>query len=353
MVFSVAGLDEPNKSVYFLANRKDLKERHLYRVLTDGSELERLTRDEGVHDVQFSRTWDYFLDNHSSSSNPPSLSIRDAEGELAFEVSSLPQNILQDYPFSLPEFYAFETEDGLALPAMMFRPTPFNPQKKYPAIVYVYGGPDAPQVVDRWRSRTPWNSLLGQEGYIVFILEVRAGMVKSKALTTSVFRQAYGMQSVKDILAGVRWIKSLPYIDPERLGIWGWSGGGCTTLYTMTHCDAFKAGIAVAPVSDWHFYDTIYTERYQDTPQNNPEGYRDTSSVLAASNLTGKLLIVHGTYDDNVHPQNTYAFIDELIEHNMEFEMMLYPWRKHGIRDNPARVHLYSLMLDFWNRNLK
>lgn len=353
VVFSLVGVDESREMVYFASNQKALKERHLYRIKTDGTGLERLTQDEGVHSVRFSSNCDFFLDIHSSSSKLSSLSVHDVEGRKSFMVSAPPQNVLQHYPIVLPKFHTFETEDGLALPAMMFKPNEFNPQKKYPAIIYVYGGPDAPQVVNRWGRRTFWNSLLCQEGYCVFTLEVRAGMMKNKALATSVYRQAFGMQNVKDILAGVSWIKSLPYIDAERLGIWGWSGGGCTTLYTMTHCDAFKAGIAVAPVSDWHFYDTIYTERYQDTPQNNPDGYQETSSVLAAENLKGKLLIVHGTYDDNVHPQNTYAFIDGLIEHHIPFEMMIYPWRKHGIRDNPAQRHIYNLMLDFWKRHLK
>ncbi len=353
MVFSVVGVDGLKNLVYFSSNKKSLKERHLFRVNLDGSELERITRQDGIHAVQISPSREYFLDSYSSSSEPPSLSLYNAGGEPILTVSSSAKDILLDYPISFPEFHTFKTDDGLLLPVMMTRPVSFNPQKKYPAIIYVYGGPDAPTVVDRWGRRTLWNSLLCQEGFFVFTFEVRAGMMKNKALAISVYRQAYGMQNVKDILSGIRWIRSFPYIDAERLGIWGWSGGGCTTLYTMTHCDAFKAGIAVAPVSDWHFYDTIYTERYQDTPQNNPEGYEETSSVLAASNLKGRLLIVHGTYDDNVHPQNTYAFVDELIEHHIPFEMMIYPWRKHGIRDNPAQIHLYNLMLDFWRRSLK
>jgi len=353
MVSSLVEADELRKMGYFTSNQKALKERHLYRIRMDGTGLECLTQEEGVHVTSLSPSREHFLDNHSSSSKPPSLSLYSTGGEQILTISPSPDDILHRYPISSPEFHTFETEDGLILPAMMFKPFQFDPQKKYPAIIYVYGGPDSPQVVDRWGYRTLWNSLLCQEDFFVFTLEVRAGMMKNKALPTSIYRRAYGMQNVKDILAGVRWIKTLPYVDEERLGIWGWSGGGCTTLYTMTHCDVFKAGIAVAPVSDWHFYDTIYTERYQDTPQNNPDGYLETSSVQAAANLKGKLLIVHGTYDDNVHPQNTYAFIDKLIEHNIPFEMMIYPWRKHGIRDNPAQIHLYNLMLDFWQRNLK
>ncbi|MBA7492386.1 Dipeptidyl aminopeptidase 4 [subsurface metagenome] len=349
----LVNVDEKERWVYFTSNKHALKERHLYRVRIDGKGLERLTQEDGVHVVTLSPSLKYFLDTHSNSSTPPSLSLYNAEGTKILTVGPSAKNILENFRLAFPEFCTFQTEDRLDLPAMMTQPGHFSPEKKYPAIVYVYGGPGAQQVLDRWGSRLLWNSLLAQEGFFVFVFEVRAGMGKNKALETSVYRKAYGMQNVKDILAGIRWLKSMPYIDPERIGIWGRSGGGCTTLYTMTHSDAFKAGIAVAPVSDWHFYDTIYTERYQSTPQDNPDGYKETSSVLSASNLKGKLFIVHGTYDDNVHPQNTFAFTNNLIKHNIPFELMIYPWRKHGISDTPARVHLYHLMLDFWKRNLR
>lgn len=348
----LAGVDDQSW-VYFSSNRHALRERHLYRVKLDGTGLMRLTDKAGVHSVRFSPGGEYFLDTFSNSSTPPSLILCQADGKTLRVVVPSAKEDLQGLDVVFAEFQSFPTEDGLELPAMIIRPANFSAQRKYPAIVYVYGGPGSQQVVNRWSSRGLWHSLLAQEGFFVFVFEVRAGMGKSTALETSVFRRAYGMQNVKDILAGVRWLQTMPFIDQDRIGIWGWSGGGCTTLYTMTHCNAFKAGIAVAPVSDWDFYDTIYTERYQGTPQDNPEGYKETSSVLAASNLKGRLLIVHGTYDDNVHPQNTYAFINELIKHNIPFELMIYPWRKHGISDPPARVHLYTLMLDFWRRNLK
>lgn len=348
----LAGVDEKRGWVYFTANKDALKERHLYRIKMDGSGLERLSKGEGVHAINFSPDMMYYFDTYSSSSNPPELTLHRAVGEKVKVISQPALGFLRKFNLTSPEFHTFRTSDGLELPAMMTKPTHFDPARKYPAIVYVYGGPGSQQVVDRWRDREQWHSILAQEGFFVFVIEVRTGIGKNKVLETSVYKRAYGMQNVKDILAGVHWIKQMPFIDKDRLGIWGWSGGGCTTLFTMTHSDVFKAGIAVAPVSDWHFYDTIYTERYQSTPQENPDGYKETSSVLAAKNLNGHLLIVHGTYDDNVHPQNTYAYINFLIEHNISFELMIYPWRKHGISDTPAKIHLYNLMLDFWKRNL-
>jgi len=349
----LVGVDEAAGWVYFTSNKQAFKERHLYRVKLDGTELERLTQQRGVHVIGFSPGMSYYFDTYSNSQMPPELSLYKTEGAKVVTVAPSARYLMEKFRLNSPEFDSFAAEDGLELPVMLIKPVNFDPKKKYPAIVYVYGGPGSQQVVDRWRDRWLWHRLLAQEGFFVFVFEVRAGLAMSKALETSVYKQAYGMQNVKDILSGVAWLEKFPFIEQNRLGIWGWSGGGCTTLYTMTHSDVFKSAIAVAPVSDWHYYDTIYTERYQSTPQDNPEGYKETSSVLAAKNFKGRLLIVHGTYDDNVHPQNTYAFINSLIKNNIPFELMIYPWRKHGIRDTPARIHLYNLMLDFWKRNLK
>jgi len=348
----LVAVDERKGVVYFTANKEALKERHLYRIGLNGKNLKRLTTGNGFHGVSFSPDLKYYLDNFSNISTPPELSLYRNDGKRILTISPSAKEFLERFNLNYPEFYTFKTEDGIELPATMIKPKNFDPSKKYPAIIYVYGGPGAQQVIDSWSSRIFWANILAQEGYFYFVFEVRAGMGKSKATETSVYKQAYGIQNLKDILDGVKWLKSFPFIDEKRLGIWGGSGGGCTTLFVMTHSDVFKAGISLYPVSDWHYYDTVYTERYQSTPDDNPEGYRATSSVLPAKNLKGRLLIVHGTYDDNVHPQNTEAFINELIKHNIQFELMIYPWRKHGISDPPARIHLYTLMLDFWKRNL-
>lgn len=350
---ALAGVDEKKGLIFFTANRGALKERHLYRVDLNGKGFKQLSAGEGVHGAGFSPGMKYYLDTYSNASQPEELALFNADGTKRLVVTPAAKDIAAPWGLAAPEFYTFKTDDGLDLPIMMTKPPHFDKTQKYPAIIYVYGGPTAQQVVDSWSSRRAfWTNLLGREGYFNFVVEVRAGLGKNRDIETSVYKQAYGMQNVKDILAGVQWIKTLPYIDPDRIGIWGGSGGGCTTIYIMTHADVFKAGVSLFPVSDWYYYDSIYTERYLSTPQDNPEGYRDTSAVLSAPNLKGRLLIAHGTYDDNVHPQNTWAFINELIAKNIQFELMIYPWRKHGIGDYPARVHLYTLMLDFWKRNL-
>jgi dipeptidyl-peptidase-4 len=349
----LVGVDEKRGFVYFTSNRKSLRERHLYRVKMNGKGLKRLSTGAGVHAVWFSPGLKYYLDTYSNTMFPHELALYNADGSKRKIVTPSAKEVVKAWDLVPPEFHTFKTGDGLELAIMMTKPPHFTNTKRYPGIIYVYGGPVSQQVVDSWSiRRTLWPNLLGREGYFTFVVEVRAGARINKAIETSVYKQAYGKQNVKDILAAVKWIKQMPFIDPGRIGIWGGSGGGCTTIYTMTHAQAFKAGISLYPVSDWRFYDTIYTERFLSTPQDNPGGYRDTSAVRAAANLHGRLLIVHGTYDDNVHPQNTWAFINRLIAANIRFDLMIYPWRKHGVRDYPARVHLYTLMLNFWKRYL-
>ena len=161
-----------------------------------------------------------------------------------------------------------------------------------------------------------------------------------------------GPNELKDLVDGVKWLKAQSYVDPDRVGIWGWSGGGSFTINAMSNSKEFKAGIAVAAVSDWHYYDTKFAEAYVKWPEINKDGFEKTSHVKAAKNLHGRLMLVHGTYDDNVHPQSMWAFAEELIQANIMFDMQIYPMRKHGIRDRAARLHLYNTMLEFWKKNL-
>ncbi len=184
-------------------------------------------------------------------------------------------------------------------------------------------------------------------------MDNRSATAQSKLLENRILLEGYGTTELADLLDAVKWLKSQPYVDPERVGIWGWSGGGSFTLLALTRSTEFKAGIAVAAVSDWRYYDTKWAERFMKRPQDNPDGYEKTSHATHAKDLHGRLLLVHGTYDDNVHPQNAWRFTDELIEAGITFDMMIYPMRKHGIRDDEARKHLYTTMLEFWERNLK
>jgi dipeptidyl-peptidase-4 len=206
--------------------------------------------------------------------------------------------------------------------------------------------------MDAWQREIYWENLLLQNGYMVFRCDNRSATGISKALETTGARRLEGLSELNDIVDAVRWLRAQPYVDSTRIGIWGWSGGGTCTLLGMTRSTEFKAGIAVAGVTDFRFYDSKWAEHYMRTGELNREGYDENSLLRYAKDLHGKLLLVHGTYDDNVHIQNTWRFADELISANKLFEMMIYPMRMHGIADEPARVHLYSTMLDFWKRNL-
>jgi len=249
--------------------------------------------------------------------------------------------------------FKIPSTEGFPMPAQLLKPADFDEKKRYPLIVYVYGGPSAPTVFHDWGGNNFYfDQMLLDAGYLVARVDHPSSTAISKILENRLLNLMSGPTEMKDVVAGVQWFKDLPYVDESRVGIWGWSGGGSFTLNALTNTREFKAGISVAPVSDWKYYDTRWAEFAMKMPQDNPEGYRKTSFVESAKNLHGRLLLVHGTYDDNVHPQNSWAFIDELVKHNLRFEMMFYPMRKHGIADRPARIHLYNTMLEFWQRNL-
>ncbi|HKR21848.1 MAG TPA: S9 family peptidase, partial [Pyrinomonadaceae bacterium] len=215
----------------------------------------------------------------------------------------------------------------------------------------VYGGASAPQVSNAWQGDIFWNQMLLDAGFVVVKVDNRTATGISKTLENLIVKRV-GEPETIDLVAAARWLKKQSWVDAERLGVWGWSNGGWMTLNLMTRSSEFKAGISVAPVVDWRFYDSKWTEGAMRTPQENPEGYERSSLIPRAKDLHGKLLIVYGTYDDNVHPYNELAFIDALVAAGKKFDMMSYPMRKHGIDDLPAQLHLYRLMLDFWKANL-
>jgi dipeptidyl-peptidase-4 len=192
--------------------------------------------------------------------------------------------------------------------------------------------------------------MLADRGVVVLKVDNRSSAGRSHAETSQILKQWSGPVELNDMIDAANWLQNQTWVDSARIGIWGWSGGGTNTLSAMTGSDAFAAGIAVAPLTDARFYDTIYAERYMKRPQDNPEGYEAVSLIPKAKDLKGRLMIVHGTYDDNVHPQSTWAFADELIAADILFDMLIYPMRKHGISDDDAQRHLYRSMLDFWER---
>jgi dipeptidyl-peptidase-4 len=355
MTQSVAFISDDQQQIWFTSLEKDSTERHLYRVNIDGSGMQRITSEDGAHQIWFRPDGEYYLDASSAINRPPSLTLHQPDGELQATITVSATEVLQRFDLLSWEMMAVEARDGFSMPAQMVKPRFFDEDKKYPAVLYVYGGPSAPRVVNAWDSnaRNLYHRVLAEQDVIVFYLDNRSAAGRSKTDANTILRQLYGPVELADLLDGVEWLKSQPYIDSDRVGIWGWSGGGIMTLEAMTSSEEFAAGVAVAPVTDWRYYDTIYTERYMKRPQDNEEGYDKTSHAKRAADLHGRLMMVHGTYDDNVHPQNSWSFTNELIEAGITLDMMIYPMRKHSIADDAAQLHLYKTMVEFWHRNFE
>lgn len=348
---ALVGVDEKNDWIYFTALEKSSTERHLYRVHTDGSGFTRLSKEPGTHRISMSPDTRYFLDRASDVRTLPSLRLHASDGSPARELAAARPQLLAPYDLQFPEMLAIPAADGFQMPAEILKPKNFRAGQKYPVVMFVYGGASAPQVADAWQGDTLWNQLLLDAGYVVVKVDNRSATGISKELENTILKRL-GEAETPDLVAAARWLKKQSWVDPARVGVWGWSYGGFMTLNLMTRSQEFKAGISVAPVVDWRYYDTKWTEGAMRTPQENPQGYESTSLIPLAKQLHGRLLIVYGTYDDNVHPYNEMAFIDALIGAGKKFDMMAYPMRKHGISDDAAQRHLYSLMLDFWKANL-
>ena len=349
---SVVAIDEKRGWIYFTALKKSSIERHLYRIKLNGKKLERLSKADGTHRIHFSPNAEYYFDSFSDIHSPPSLSLYKNNGSLKLALAEPRKELVESLEFQYPELFTIPTADGFQMPAEILKPKNFDPNQKYPIIFHIYAGPSAPTVFNSWNTARYFDQILLRKGYLVVRFDHPASTAISKKLENRVLKMMSGPIELKDIIDGVKWLKSQPYVDAERFGIWGWSGGGSFTLNAMTNSSEFKAGISVAPVTDWKYYDTKWTEFAMKRPQDNPDGYAKTSFVKSAKNLHGRLLLVHGTYDDNVHPQNSWRFIEELIQSNIQFDMMFYPMRKHGISDRPARIHLFTKMLEFWSENL-
>lgn len=349
---AVAAIDEKNGWIYFTALEKSSIERHLYRIKFDGTGMERLTKEDGTHLIGFSQGARYYFDSYSNISTPPSLSLHASSGAVLLSLAEPRAEEVAQLDIHYPELFTIPAADNFLMPAQLLKPKDFNPAKRYPVIIYVYGGPSAPQVANAWKSSNYFDQILSREGYLVLYFDNRNATAISHKLETTIRGQMFGASQLNDLLATVKWLKSQPFVDSSRIGIWGRSGGGTFTLLAMTRSEEFKAGIAIAAVTDWSFYDTKATEAYMRWPVENPEGYKDSSLLNTAKDLHGRLLLVHGTYDDNVNIQNAWSFTDELIKAGKTFDMMIYPMRKHAISDNPARIHLYKTMLEFWKKNL-
>ena len=351
-VRSVETVDEQNRFVYFTATEHSHVGVQPYRIKLDGTGLQRLTTAEGSHQASFSPDAKLFFDKWSDANTPTQTRLYDAEGKLVRVIEENNVVALKDYKLGSVEFMQVKTRDGFPMEAMMIKPPDFDATKKYPVLEFTYSGPHAPQVRNGWGATTYlWHQMMAQKGYIIWICDNRTGSGKGAESEWPVY-QNFGELELRDLEDGLSWLKSQPYVDASRIGIWGWSYGGFMTSYALTHSQSFKMGIAGGTVADWRDYDSIYTERYMRTPQNNPEGYKKSSPVNAAKDLHGKLLLIHGAIDDNVHLQNTVQFVYELQKAGKQFNLMIYPKSRHGVTDPVLVKHLRQMMTDFIVSNL-
>jgi dipeptidyl-peptidase-4 len=352
-VAGLDGVDEAKGLVYFTATEKSPLQRQLYRVALDGSGFARLTKEDGTHAAVLAPDASAFVDTFSSTVARPRQGLYRADGSHIATINENNVAELADYHLSPVEFLTVKSRDGVQLNASIIKPPDFQPQKKYPVLVYAYGGPHAQVVRNAWGGATfLWHQLMAQKGYIIFSVDNRGSAGRGHAFETPLhFR--LGAQELSDQRDGVQYLKSLPYVDANRIGIWGWSYGGHMTLHAMFEAsDDFKAAFAGGPVTDWRYYDSIYTERYLGLPQKNEKGYQDSSPVKYAGQLKGKLLIAHGTGDDNVHFANTLSVINDLIEAGKYVEVLAFPGRGHGVSDPPARRVLMQRVTQFFLDNL-
>ncbi len=362
-VIRVAAVDEKGRWLYFMASPDNPTQRYLYRIRFDGTDLERLTPEgeAGTHSYDIAPGTAWAFQTHSRFGHPPVTRLVGLPGHETVRVLVENQTLrerVDELARSEVEFFRVDIggEDHVELDAWCMKPPDFDERLKYPVLIYVYGEPAGQTVLDRWSGRSYlWHLMLTQQGYLVFSIDNRGTPApRGRAWRKSVYRQI-GILASKDQAAALRAILELrPSVDPERVGVWGWSGGGSMSLNLIfRHPELYHTAMSVAPVSNQRYYDTIYQERYMGLPQDNVEGFRDGSPITHAHKLKGNLLVVHGTADDNVHYQSTEALVDELIRHGKHFTMMAYPNRRHGISEGlNTRRHLYGLLTRYLDDNL-
>jgi dipeptidyl-peptidase-4 len=348
------GIDEDQGLVFFSSHERSPLRNHLYSVKLNGRGKQQLTQGEGTHSPSFSKGFRYFINNFSNANTPPVYSIHYADGSL-IKVLEDNRELLQkmnEHRFVERTFFSFETSEGVSLNGWMMQPEDFDPTKEYPVFMYAYGGPGSQTVVDRWdASNGAWYQMLTQMGFIIVSVDNRGTGARGEAFRKMTYMQL-GKYETIDQIEAAKYLGALPYVDKDRISIFGWSYGGyLSSLCLAKGADYFAGAIAVAPVTNWRYYDSVYTERYMRLPQENPEGYDDNSPIFHADNIKGHYLLVHGSADDNVHFQNTMEMASVLVEANVPFELAVYPNHNHGIAGGNTRLHLYEHMTRFLVKN--
>ncbi len=349
-VTSFYGINEKNNYVYYQAASKTAMAKEVYTTSLNGRRTNIISSKPGTNSAQFSSTFDYYVMSNSTINEPRNFVVYDKnQKELrVIEDNKALKKTQQAYKVAQVDFFNFKNSKDEDLNGYMIKPTDFDPSKKYPVFMFLYGGPGSQQVVDGWRGNNYWwFQMLAQNGYIVACVDNTGTGARGEEFKKKTYLQL-GKYETEDQIDAAKYLGELPYTDAERIGIFGWSYGGyLSSLCLLKGNDVFKAAIAVAPVTSWKWYDTIYTERYMRTLLENEEGYKENSPVYFADRLKGSYLLVHGLGDDNVHFQNTAEMAKALIKENKQFDTYFYPNRNHGIYGDNARLHLYTKMTNF------
>lgn len=345
------GYNPKNKTIYYQSVENGSTKRDVYSIQLNGKNKKQLSSAVGTNSATFSPDFKYFINNHSSSTKAPSYTlIETASGKKIKEIlnNEALENQLKSYDLPLKEYTSFTNEVGDKLNAYLIKPKNFDPNLKYPVLMYQYSGPGSQQVADKWYdSNDYWHFSLAQKGYIIVCVDGRGTGYKG-AKFKKVTQKELGKYEVEDQIYVAKQLAKEPYVDASRIGIWGWSYGGFMSSNCLFQAnDVFKTAIAVAPVTSWRFYDTVYTERFMTTPQENPSGYDNNSPITHAEKLKGNYLIIHGTADDNVHVQNAMVLINKLVYLNKDFDWLIYPDRNHGIYGGKTREQLYTKMTNY------
>lgn len=349
------GMDK-NQKIYFSATAVEPQQQHLFSVNLSNGKMERLTKEEGWHQITFSPDFDYYMDLFSDHKSPAQLFLSNLKyPDQKTKILDAASDELHEYELSNIEFIELKSRDDEKIFCKIFKPQDFQEKKKYPAIIHVHGGGYAQSAKKQWRGITHlFHHYLAQElKYIVVDVDYRGSSGYGRKFRTDVYLNLGG-KDLEDVVDLVEYLKKLSYIDIENLGIWGWSYGGfLTNMALLKSPDLFKAGAAVAPVNDWKNYDTQYTEERLNTPREAPDAYESSSPISYAKNLKNHLLIIHGMKDDNVHFQDTVQLINEFIDNNIDFDLMIYPEGKHSIRKDSNRIHLFKKIAKHFERYLK
>jgi dipeptidyl-peptidase-4 len=354
-VDNFTGLDQKNKVLYYSSTEKSSIEKLIYRIDLDGKNKTLISKGNGTNGVSWNSAFKYYVASHSSANDPVVYELKNAKNETiqVLEDNASLRKKLDEYQIGIKEFIQVPVGNNISLNGYWIHPRNFDPNKKYPVLMHVYGGPGSQQVLDSFGGFDFfWYQTLLDKGYLIFCVDNRGTGGRGFDFRTVTYKNL-GKYEVEDQIQAAKWIGNLPYVDSSRIGIWGWSYGG----YMSSNClfqgsDVFKTAIAVAPVTNWRYYDSIYTERYQGLPQNNAAGYDRNSPVYHVNKLKGNFLLIHGTGDDNVHFQNSVALVDALIAANKQFKTFYYPNRNHGIYGGNTRLHLYNMLTDYILNNL-